>query len=259
MNKMQPLAPDVLKPVRLIATDMDGTLTLREKFAPALLQTLADLAAVNIPVLIVTGRSAGWVSGLVHYLPIAGAIAENGGLLYLAAPASKAELLVLIGDVIKHRYKLAQMFERLQVEFPQLRESDDNQFRVTDWTFDVRGLTVEELQQIGELCQVQGWGFTYSTVQCHIKPLNQEKAIGLKAVLNRYFPGITPDQTVTVGDSPNDQSLFDSRQFPLSVGVANIRDYAAQMLHLPAYITPSAEIAGFCELAALLIKLKTAV
>ncbi len=68
----------------LIATDMDGTLTQRGKFTPALLQALDDLAAIGTKVLIVTGRSAGWVSGLVSYLPVAGAIAENGGLFYLA-------------------------------------------------------------------------------------------------------------------------------------------------------------------------------
>ncbi|MBD0346381.1 MAG: HAD hydrolase family protein [Coleofasciculus sp. Co-bin14] len=66
--------------LRLIATDMDGTLTRQGKFTASLLHALENLMASDIPVLIVTGRSAGWVSGLVSYLPIAGAIAENGGL-----------------------------------------------------------------------------------------------------------------------------------------------------------------------------------
>ena len=108
------------------------------------------------------------------------------------------------------------------------------QFRLTDWTFDVAGLSLETLQQLNALCQDRGWGFTYSTVQCHIKPLQQEKAVGLQAVLKTQFPSLAPDQIVTVGDSPNDQSLFDARIFPLSVGVANIRHYAEQMTHLPA-------------------------
>ncbi|MBC6434493.1 HAD family hydrolase, partial [Nostoc sp. HG1] len=69
-----------LSNIRLIATDMDGTLTRRGKFTPALLQALEDLAAAgNIKVLIVTGRSAGWVSGLSAIMPVAGAMAENGG------------------------------------------------------------------------------------------------------------------------------------------------------------------------------------
>lgn len=59
---------------------MDGTLTRLGKFTADLLQVLEDLQAAGISVLIVTGHSAGWVSGLVSYLPVQGAIAENGGL-----------------------------------------------------------------------------------------------------------------------------------------------------------------------------------
>ena len=84
------------KSPRLIATDMDGTLAQQGKFTASLLHALEDLSAADIPVLIVTGRSAGWVSGLATYLPVAGAmapatgkqIAENGGLFY---PAQSTE------------------------------------------------------------------------------------------------------------------------------------------------------------------------
>lgn len=243
---MQPLTADALQSVRLIATDMDGTLTQQEKFTPLLLQTLTNLAQAQIPVLIVTGRSAGWVSGLAHYLPVAGAIAENGGLF---CNQSDQQLLVSIADLNQHRQQLAQMFAQLQQEFPQIRESSDNAFRLTDWTFDVQGLSLEELQQMDQRCQEQGWGFTYSTVQCHIKLPDQEKAAGLHTVLARDFPELTPEQVVTVGDSPNDQSLFDRSQFPLSVGVANLKHYANQMAHLPNHLTQQPEVAGFCELA----------
>lgn len=57
-----------LQNVRLVAADMDGTLTQRGKFTASLLQALEDLAKAGIAVLIVTGRSAGWVSGLAAYL-----------------------------------------------------------------------------------------------------------------------------------------------------------------------------------------------
>ncbi len=60
--------------IRLIATDMDGTLTQAGKFTPALLQALTDLTAAD-KVIVTTGRSAGWVSGLAAYLSVDGAIA----------------------------------------------------------------------------------------------------------------------------------------------------------------------------------------
>ena len=60
---------------------MDGTLTQGNKFSSNLIQTLEKLGAAEIDVLIVTGRSAGWVNAIATYLPVVGAIAENGGLL----------------------------------------------------------------------------------------------------------------------------------------------------------------------------------
>jgi HAD superfamily hydrolase (TIGR01484 family) len=241
-----------LKQVRLIATDMDGTLTHQGKFTANLLQALQELAIANIPVLIVTGRSAGWVNGLVSYLPVVGAIAENGGLAYFQPDIS--EMIVPIPNLAEHRQKLAQTFADLQTHFPHLQESSDNRFRLTDWTFDVQKLTETDLEFLSDRCQAQGWSFTYSTVQCHIKMLHQDKAIALTHVLQHYFPNLQPDQVLTVGDSPNDESLFNGDRFPLSVGVANVLHYRDRLTHQPAYVTHAAEAEGFCEVARMVIE-----
>jgi HAD superfamily hydrolase (TIGR01484 family) len=242
-----------LSNIRLIATDMDGTLTRRGKFTPALLQALEDLAAADIKVLIVTGRSAGWVSGLSSLMPVAGAMAENGGL-YFPPGNQKPVVLTPIPNLVQHRQHLATTFENLQTKFPQIQESADNRFRVTDWTFDVAGLREDELQTLDNLCQQMGWGFTYSNVQCHIKPQGQDKAVGLLQVLREYLPQYSPEQIVTVGDSLNDESLFDRRYFPISVGVANVLEYVNQLKYLPTNITNAAEGAGFCELSSYILK-----
>jgi hypothetical protein len=242
-----------LQTIQLIATDMDGTLTQGGKFSADLFRALDALAAVEIPVIIVTGRSAGWVSGLTTYLPIRGAIAENGGL-YFARDLDLPVTLSPIPDPDSHRQRLAATFESLKSEFPQLRESADNRYRITDWTFDVEGLSAETLNQLEQRCNQQGWGFTYSSVQCHIKLPQQEKSAGLGQVLRDYFPDCRSDRVLTVGDSPNDQSLFAREIFPHSVGVANVLDYRDRLLHQPAYVTDGAEGEGFCQLAKLLVE-----
>ncbi len=239
--------------IRLIASDMDGTLTTEGKFTAALLQALEDLTACGIKVLIVTGRSAGWVSGLVSYLPVAGAIAENGSLFYPCGNEMPVALTP-IPDLVLHRQQLAKAFLHLQSQFPHIQESADNRFRITDWTFDVDSLKTDELQTLSHLCQEIGWGFTYSNVQCHIKPLGQDKGIGLLQVLRDYFPQYTPGEIVTVGDSPNDETLFDELCFPISVGVANVREYTDRLQHQPAYVTTASEGQGFCELAQFLLQ-----
>ncbi len=247
------LASASLHNIRLVATDMDGTLTRRGKFMSKLLQALEDLAAANIKVLIVTGRSAGWVSGLSSLMPVVGAIAENGGLFYLSGNDIPIALTP-IPDLASHRQHLAAAFRQLQTKFPQIQESADNRFRITDWTFDVTVLTPSELQTLSQLCQEMGWGFTYSHVQCHIKPQNQDKAVGLLRVLREYFPEYLLEQVVTVGDSPNDESLFDPCHFPISVGVANVLAYANQLQYQPGYVTTAAEGDGFCELSSYLLQ-----
>lgn len=247
------VATDSLKNIRLVATDLDGTLTQLGKFTPALLQALEDLAAAGVEVLVVTGRSAGWVSGLATYLPVVGVIAENGGLFYLTGCETPTALTPIL-DIANHRYRLAQVFQQLQTEFCHIQESSDNRFRITDWTFDVQGLNQIQLQKLGKLCQQMDWGFTYSNVQCHIKPLQQDKAAGLLQVLRESFPQLTPEQVVTVGDSPNDESLFNVNKFPFSIGVNNVLHYANQLTHQPAYVTTAPEVHGFCELAQLFVK-----
>lgn len=234
--------------IRLVATDMDGTLTQQGKFTPTLFAALTHLATCEIPVIIVTGRSAGWVQAIAHYLPIAGAIAENGGVFF-APSYGEPDLLQAIADLPAHRQRLAAAFAAIQADFPQLRAASDNRFRLTDWTFDVQGLKPSDLQQMQATCAQNGWGFTYSTVQCHIKLPQQDKATAVQTVLDRYFPQITPAELVTVGDSPNDESLFNPALFPHAVGVANVQEYGDRLTHLPRSITPSPEAQGFLELA----------
>jgi HAD superfamily hydrolase (TIGR01484 family) len=239
-----------LHDIRLLATDIDGTLTSNDRFTPALLQAIDLINAKGIKLLLVTGRSAGWVSALNNYLPVVGAIAENGGIYF--DRSGDFDLLTSIDSIDAHRLQLADRFWELQERYPHIVESIDNQFRITDWTFNVAGLTEIELNEIAAQCDRWGYSFTFSTLQCHIKPRQQDKATGILQVLNLYFPQLKSAQIITVGDSPNDESMFDRQLFPHSVGVANIKHYERQLKHHPQYITQLPEVAGFCELVELL-------
>ncbi len=244
--------PKQLPDLQLIAADIDGTLTHEGKFTAELLQAIDQLNAQGIKLLLVTGRSAGWVSAVNNYLPVAGAIAENGGIYF--NQAGEFDFLTQIDQIDTHRSQLATRFWELQEIYPQIEESIDNQFRITDWTFDVAGLRDQELTKIAAKCQDWGYSFTFSTIQCHIKPLHQDKGVAIRHVIKQYFPAIKPTQVITIGDSPNDVSMFDRTYFPHSVGVANITHYANQLTHQPQYLTKSPEIAGFVELVNSLTK-----
>jgi len=249
---LSPINSSDLSDIRLIASNVDGTLTQNGKFSSDFISTLIDLQSSGIKVLLVTGRSAGWVSALVNYLPVEGAIAENGGIFL--QPNGTQDLLSSVPNLSRHRILLENTFHHIKQLFPNLHPSADNQFRITDWTFDVNDLSTDDIQAISSQCHQMGWSFTYSNVQCHIKPIHQDKATGLLSVLSNHYPELNSQQVLTVGDSPNDEAMFDPDLFPISVGVANVRHYQDKMLHLPKYVTDASEFAGFSELAKLLLQ-----
>jgi hypothetical protein len=59
------------------------------------------------------------------------------------------------------------------------------------------------------------------------------------------------DGVVYVGDSPNDAPMFDF--FPCSIGVANLRRFAALIATPPKYVTQASCGAGFAEVVAHLL------
>ena len=247
----QPLPSQGLGPIRLVATDMDGTLTQKGVLAAPLLEDLQRLQEAGIDVVITTGRSAGWVSAIAHYFPVAGAIAENGGVFCATGGAAGDYRLfdgAIAADGAAHRQALGELFAALKALVPRLRPSMDNAFRLTDWTFDVADLTPAELQTLGERCRELGWGFTYSTVQCHLFKPAQTKGNAIAQLHQERYPHLPLAALLTIGDSPNDESLFEPR-FPCSVGVANLRHYLPRLQHRPRYITQGDEWAGFHEVA----------
>lgn len=246
-------AANDFKNIALIATDIDGTLTTQGRFSSKLLSVLENLQKSEIRVLLITGRSAGWCQAIVNYLPVWGVIAENGGV-YCDKKTQRIEKITPITNEEQHRQELKESFEYLQTKFPNLKQSSDNQFRLTDWTFECHSVSKDELREIEKICQKKNWGFTYSHIQGHLKPQQQNKAKGLLKLWQQEFPSLSPNQIVTVGDSPNDESLFEEKLFPISVGVANIVRYSKLLGHQPSYVSESPEIEGFCELAQLLLK-----
>lgn len=246
-TSLQESSPSEFADIRLVASDMDGTLTYRGQFTVDLLRSLALLAEADISTLIVTGRSAGWVQGIVAYLPVVGAIAENGGI-FIPKATWQPETLVDIADLDSHRRQLGDTFAKVQKRFPHLQPAADNVFRLTDWTFDLGDLSPEDLVTIGQLCHEAGWGFIYSTVQGHIRAVSQDKGVALQRVLSQHFSHLDLSQVVTVGDSPNDEGLFNAELFSHSVGVANVQHYCDRLQHLPKFITSSEEVTGFQEL-----------
>jgi HAD superfamily hydrolase (TIGR01484 family) len=249
-------AHSALRKITLIASDIDGTITSNGRLSGNIFNSFQALRKAGVRIILITGRSAGWVNGLASLLPVDGAIAENGGIFFPPGENSPGrELVPLKGSRAEHREALHHMFRVLQKEFPHITAATDNAYRITDWTFSVGGLSTSDLQRMKQLCAEKNWGFTYSNIQCHIMQKHQNKASALLNIIqNEHTLYANTLEVLTVGDSPNDESLFDPSIFPCSVGVANLIQHKANLKHLPVFLTTAPESDGFCEMATTLLK-----
>lgn len=62
------------------------------------------------------------------------------------------------------------------------------------------------------------------------------------------------DDCIFVGDSPNDEPMFEA--FNRSIGVANVKAFLSQIKSPPKFVTISGSADGFCEVVDLVLKFK---
>ena len=204
--------------------------------------------------LLVTGRSAGWGQALADYLPVIGVVAENGGVLVGEGDLDPTCSVLPSVDIGKHRESLEECYAELKENYPFLKTTADNAFRLTDWTFELGILTEAELVDIEDICNSRGFAFTYSSIHCHIMSASQDKAKGIIAATKRLpIPETTLDTIITIGDSPNDSDMFNPATFKYSAGVKEIEKYLHCMKYKPRFLSHYNESEGFLSLANCLI------
>ena len=129
--------------IRLLATDIDGTMTRQGKFPPEVLQAMEDLHASGIEVMPVTGRSAGEALGLARYLPtVKRALAENGAVLVV--PDAPHRLLFGEAD----RRRLLAVAKVIAEPGDPLELAPCSHFRIADVAFERAGREQEVCQQL---------------------------------------------------------------------------------------------------------------
>ena len=242
---MRPLPADSipehrLRELRLLASDVDDTLTLAGKLPTDIVDALARLRRSGVAVWLVTGRCAAWGQALANYLDVDGVIAENGGVL---CRRDELEVLADLALVGPRREKLAATFEIIRRGIPAATEAKDNLGRLTDWAFQRPPLSNADMTLAGEIAREHGLRVIASSIHVHLFAGAHDKATGLATVCDRA--GIVDRETVlTLGDSPNDEALFNPAAFPFSVGVANIAPALDAMDHKPLFILPEARADG---------------
>jgi HAD superfamily hydrolase (TIGR01484 family) len=257
-----------------VFTDIDDTLTTDGAITPDALQALADLKAAGLVVIPITGRPIGWcepfMAGAAPW-PADAMVAENGAVAFArdvsAENLSKNELqpsktvrkqlskLYQLDATTRasNQLRMRQVAARVMFEVPGAFLTRDSAGRETDIAFDYNEfahLPSATVQRVLAVLQREGMQTSVSSIHIHGCFGNFDKWIGANWIVHELLGRDLAhelDRWVFVGDSGNDQAMFE--HFNHSVGVANIRRFESQLTHLPRYISPSAHGAGFAEVA----------
>ncbi len=239
--------------VRLIATDVDGTLTTGGKLQPTVTHAIKALDMLGIEVLLVSGRPAGELQGLVRYLPcVRRGIAENG--LLLVVPDRAPEWI----DGATDTGRLRAIGEQLNRDHEaRLVLTGDSYCRLGDVAYERDGRDVTELLRLRDVAEGLGVHFIWSNVHVHLAQEIPDKGAAVLKLLKSEHR--SPESVLTVGDAPNDAGLFVADRFGVSVGTAEVLEQLGSFSDVPRYVTDGREGAAFLEVAALLGVKNTAV
>ena len=261
-----------------VFTDIDDTLTTHGAITPDALQALADLKAAGLRVIPITGRPIGWAESFAKDWPVDALVAENGGAAWVNKNNAKNDTVIGLQPAYsmpetlskiyqnnaliraENNARMTQIAAQVTSQIAGVEVSKDSAGRETDLAFDFNefaNLSPETVQQVVELLQAQGMQTTVSSIHIHGCFGHFDKWTGAQWIVQELFQtnlASELDQWVSVGDSGNDQAMFE--HFKHSVGVANIQRFAPQLTHLPRYITPSERGAGFAEVARKLLDVR---
>jgi HAD superfamily hydrolase (TIGR01484 family) len=257
-----------------VFTDIDDTLTTDGAITPDALQALADLKAAGLVVIPITGRPIGWcepfMAGAAPW-PADAMVAENGAVAFALDVSSEnlyenglqlpktvrkqlSKLYQLDADTrSSNQLRMRKIAARVMFEVPGVFLTRDSVGRETDIAFDYNEfahLPSATVQRVLAVLQREGMQTTVSSIHIHGCFGHFDKWQGANWIVRELFGRDLAqelDRWVFVGDSGNDQAMFE--HFTHSVGVANIRKFADQLAHMPRFISPSAHGAGFAEVA----------
>ena len=245
--------------VTTVFTDIDDTLTTHGKLGVDAYAALEALRRAGMRVVPVTGRPAGWCDMIARMWPVDAVIGENGAF-YMWRDAASGKLKT------RHLYEAARraenavrtraVSEQVLRGVPGCALASDQFCRqydlAVDFCEDVPALPARDVDRIVALMEAAGMTARISSIHVNGWFGDYDKLSTARLMMQERYGVDLADQAqrsrcVFAGDSPNDAPMF--AHFPLSVGVANVRDFADRLSHPPRFITHNAFGAGFAELA----------
>jgi HAD superfamily hydrolase (TIGR01484 family) len=254
---------DALRRARGVLTDIDDTLTTAGAITPEARDALQRLHDAGVPVIAVTGRPMGWSEPFARDWPLDAIVAESGAVaLFRDGTSLRVEYAQDEATRAAHARRLQQVAARIARELPGAKQARDSAGRVTDIAIDhseFAQLAPAEVAAVVSLMRAEGMNATVSSIHVNGWFGTHDKLSGARWIVQRRCGrDLEPERAhwVYIGDSTNDQAMFG--HFPLSVGVANLMRFEAELTVWPRYLTQGERGRGFAEVAQALLAARVA-
>jgi HAD superfamily hydrolase (TIGR01484 family) len=272
-SKKQPLpwkesALPELKKIRGVCLDIDDTLSTRGKLTDSAYAALWDLKRAGFVIVPITGRPAGWCDHFARFWPVDAIVGENGAFTFFMKDGVRRRIDTPAGlSYQESRAKLKALGEAILNRFPHAKWASDQLYREYDLAIDicedVSSWPNEDVDTLLKLCRDAGAHAKLSSIHVNTWYGEYDKKSGFRHWIAQGAPGLDAETTTIpsesewlfIGDSPNDEPMFES--FSFSVGVANLSRYVDRLQNPPRWITSQESGAGFAEMARRLIEAKS--
>jgi HAD superfamily hydrolase (TIGR01484 family) len=262
---LEKLSKKVCRGLKGIFADIDDTLTVHGKLREDSYRALWQLQRAGLRMVPVTGRPAGWVDHLARMWPVNAVIGENGAFYFYLDMKQGRDGKLIQRFVQEKSLRAANMeklwgvFRALGKEMPRLEVASDQSYRAIDLAVDFcEDVPRRPDSDIDKIVAA----FTRAGAQAKISSIHVNAWFGahdkysccrllLKELWGEDFDH-ERENYLYFGDSPNDEPLF--REFPNTVGVANVRDFLPRMQHPPRFITKKDGGHGFAEAVKWILK-----
>ena len=252
---VQPFAlcpPERLARCRGVLTDIDDTLTEHGVLMPEALAALHRLRELGLPTIAITGRPMGWSEPFARAWPVDAIVAENGAVA-LFREAGDLCIEYAQDDATRraNAQRLQEVLARIVHEVPGASAARDSAGRVTDIAIDHSEfvhLPGAAIERVVALMRSEGMEATVSSIHVNGWFGTHDKRSGARWIVSRLLGrelDAERDDWLYVGDSTNDQVMFGC--FPMSVGVANLMRFAAELTVWPAYLAEGERGNGFAQ------------
>jgi len=216
----------------IVFSDFDGTLTIDGKITPEFFEIISLLKNKNHELIIVSGRSLSWGHFLLTHFPLDLCIMEGGGVILSKDPRGDIKHKPLVSN--EELSYLTKFTSDLVKNFPDVPLSADSFGRLSDRAIEYKFMNMNSIDQVTDFMFQNDITYTKSNVHINFWKGEISKYLGVKKLVEEFFPNESLDNHLFFGDAPNDESMF--QLFRNSIGVSNISHCLDRLTYRPGTI-----------------------